>query len=47
MYNSCAVFGHSKIIISLELKEKLKSIFEELVINDNVGVFLFWRARAI
>lgn len=41
MYNSCAVFGHSKIIISLELKEKLKSIFEELVINDNVGVFYF------
>ena len=37
----CSFFGHRKIDITKELKEKVKEIIENLIINHNVFTFLF------
>lgn len=37
----CAVFGHSKIFVTEELKENLKNIIENLISNENFGIFYF------
>ena len=40
-YKVCSFFGHRKIEITEELKQKLKEIVEDLIINHNVLTFLF------
>lgn len=37
----CSFFGHRKIDITKELKEKIKNTIEYLIINYNVKVFMF------
>ena len=37
----CSFFGHRKINITEELKEKVKSIIEDLILNHGVTSFLF------
>ena len=37
----CSFFGHRKIEITEELKQKVKLIIEDLIINQNVTTFLF------
>lgn len=37
----CSFFGHRKIDITEELKQKVKDTIEDLIINHNVEVFLF------
>lgn len=37
----CSFFGHRKIDITNNLKEKVKKIIEDLIINYNVSTFLF------
>lgn len=41
MCKICLFFGHRKIVITEELKEKLKAIIEDLIVNHNVLTFLF------
>lgn len=38
---TCSFFGHRKIEISEELKQKVKEIIEDLIVNHNVLTFLF------
>ena len=38
---SCSVFGHSKIKITKELENYLKSTFEMLITQENVKYFYF------
>ena len=38
---SCSVFGHRDIEVCEELKIKLKTIFESLIVNHNVVIFYF------
>lgn len=38
---SCSFFGHRKIEITEDLKQKVKDIIENLINNDNVSVFIF------
>lgn len=38
---SCSFFGHRNVEITEELKEKVKSIVEDLIIDHNVYTFLF------
>ena len=38
---SCSVFGHSKIEITKELENNLKSTFKMLIIQENVKYFYF------
>ena len=38
---SCAVFGHSEIEVTYELKVSLKDTFIDLIANKNVGIFYF------
>ncbi|MEG1752071.1 MAG: hypothetical protein RR140_03015 [Clostridia bacterium] len=40
-YKICSVFGHSKIKITYELKEKLKSCLINLIENKQVKIFYF------
>ena len=40
-HKSCSCFGHGKIEITEELKEKLKKIFEMLITQENVNYFYF------
>ena len=36
----CSFFGHRKIEITEELKEKVKEVIEDLIVNYNVFTFL-------
>ncbi|MBQ7308309.1 MAG: DUF1273 family protein [Clostridia bacterium] len=38
---ACSFFGHRKIEINEELKQKVKDCIENLIINHNVSIFLF------
>lgn len=38
---TCSFFGHRKIEISQQLRQKLKNIIEDLIVNYNVLTFLF------
>lgn len=38
---TCSFFGHRKIEATKELKYKLTKIIEELIVNNNVEIFLF------
>ena len=38
---TCSFFGHRKIDITQELKEDLKKVLEDLIINKQVDTFLF------
>ena len=40
-YKICSFFGHRKIDITEELKQKLKCVIEDLIVNHNVQIFLF------
>lgn len=40
-FKSCSCFGHNKINVSKHLKEKLMSIFKELISKENVKYFYF------
>ncbi len=40
---ACSFFGHEKIEVSKELKEKVKNVIEDLIINHGVLIFLFGR----
>lgn len=40
-YKVCSFFGHRKIGITEELKQKVKAIIEDLIVNHNVLMFLF------
>ena len=40
-HKSCGCFGHNKIEITEELKEKLKKIFEMLITQENIKYFYF------
>lgn len=40
-YKSCSVFGHKEIKINDELVEKLRNIFEKLILQENVRYFYF------
>ena len=44
-YKTCSFFGHRKIVITEELKETLKELIEDLIINHNVSTFLFGSRR--
>ena len=37
----CSFFGHRNIVVTEELKEKVKEIIEDLIVNHNVLTFLF------
>ena len=37
----CSFFGHRDIKVTEELKEKVKSIVEDLILKNNVFIFLF------
>ena len=37
----CSFFGHRKIEITKELKQKVKEVIEDLIVNHNVLTFLF------
>ena len=37
----CSFFGHRKIYITEDLKQKVKVILEDLIVNHNVLIFLF------
>ena len=37
----CSFFGHRNVVVTEELKEKVKSIIEDLIVNHNVLTFLF------
>ena len=37
----CSFFGHRKIEITEELKQKVKEVIEDLIVNHNVLIFLF------
>lgn len=41
MCKICSFFGHRKIVITEELKEKVKRVIEDLIVNHNVLTFLF------
>ena len=38
---TCSFFGHRKIEITEELKQKVKEVIEDLIDNHNVLIFLF------
>lgn len=40
-YKVCSFFGHRTIKITKELKEKVKKVIEDLIVNHNVLTFLF------
>ncbi len=37
----CSFFGHRKIETTKELKQKVKEVIEDLIVNHNVFIFLF------
>lgn len=39
--NVCSFFGHRNTQISKELKQKLREVIEDLILNHNVSIFLF------
>lgn len=40
-HKTCSFFGHRKIEVTEELKQKTKDIIEDLIVNHNVLTFLF------
>ena len=40
-HKTCSFFGHRKIEITEEFKQKVKEIIEDLIVNHNVLIFLF------
>lgn len=38
---ACSFFGHRKVEITEELKQKVKTVVEDLIVNHNVMTFLF------
>lgn len=40
-HNTCCFFGHRKINVTDELKQKLIIIIEQLIINEQIDTFLF------
>ena len=40
-HKSCSFFGHRKVDITEDFKQKVKEIVEDLIINHNVLTFLF------
>lgn len=40
-YLACCFIGHRKIEITEELKQKIKEVIEDLIVNHNVLIFLF------
>ena len=40
-HKTCAFFGHRKIETTEELKQKVKEVIEDLIVNHNVSTFLF------
>ncbi|MBQ4122707.1 DUF1273 family protein [bacterium] len=40
-HKTCSFFGHRKIEITEELKQKVKEVIEDLIVNHNVLIFLF------
>lgn len=41
LYKICSCFGHHKIEITEKLKDSLYNIIENLILNENVRIFLF------
>ena len=41
MHKTCSFFGHRKIEITEELKQQVKEVVENLIVNHNVLTFLF------
>ena len=39
--NVCSFFGHRKIEMTEDLKQKIKGIIEDMIVNNNVRTFLF------
>lgn len=37
----CSFFGHRNVVVTEELKEKVKDIIEDLIVNQSVFIFLF------
>lgn len=40
-HKSCSFFGHRKIDITVELRQKVKEVVEDLIVNKEVLTFLF------
>ena len=40
-HKACSFFGHRKIEISEELKQRVKGLIEDLIVKNNVSNFLF------
>lgn len=40
-HKTCSFFGHRKIHCTEQLKQKVKEVIENLIVNDNVRTFLF------
>ena len=38
---TCSFFGHRKIDITEELKQKVEEVIKDLIVNHNVQIFLF------
>lgn len=41
IHKTCAFFGHSEIIITEELKQKVKKHIEELIVYQGYNIFMF------
>ena len=40
-HKTCSFFGHRKIELTEDFKKKVRRVTEDLIVNDNVTVFLF------
>lgn len=40
-HKTCSFFGHRNVVVTEELKEKVKDIIEDLIVNQSVFIFLF------
>ena len=36
---ACCVFGHRKVLLKDEIRERLTEIFEKLIVSENVDTF--------
>lgn len=41
IHKTCSFFGHRKVKITEELKHRLKELLEDLIVNNEVTMFLF------
>lgn len=41
LYNTCCVFGHRDITLDEKDRELLYNIFEDMIVNKNIYIFLF------